>query len=337
MKGRRSQMVGAAAIVVLLAAAVVVLVRWDAPVWAEEGTGVEPVLVEGITAPLLQYQGRLSDPDTGQPVADGSYKMVLKLYKAASGGTALWTEAKQVPLQDGLFSTVLGDSSTLDQGLFDGRELWLGIKVGSDPEAKPRQQILPTAYALGLVPGAMVQGKGGSAALTVGNSGNGLALETVGPVEVDGDLTVAGKLVGGAHIHNGHNNDPNAHHKRYTDKEAEAAALASEHIVDQYSFDDHIYGGMHNNRALAYGVIDQFGDVAFSSGNVSADWDGLCKCFEIKIDGHSYDHWSYVTVVTPITYGAPSVWSSDGKLNVGFWDYSSNSAVNSPFHFVTFH
>ena len=69
--------------------------------------------------------------------------MVFRLYTAPSGGTALWTEAKDVPLRDGLFSTVLGDTTPLDQGLFNGQALWLGIKVGADAEAKPRQQVLP--------------------------------------------------------------------------------------------------------------------------------------------------------------------------------------------------
>jgi hypothetical protein len=105
-------------------------------------------------SPLLQYQGRLTDPGTGEPVADDTYSMVFSLYDVASGGSPLWTETKDVTVQGGLFSTALGDTTALDPGLFDGQALWLGIAVGADAEATPRQQVLPVAYALSLVPGA---------------------------------------------------------------------------------------------------------------------------------------------------------------------------------------
>ena len=59
--------------------------------------------------------------------------------------------------------------------------------------------------------------------------------------------------------HSGHNNDASAHHKRYTDAEAASAAISHPEIVTQYEFEDHIYGGMHSNRALAFGTINQDG------------------------------------------------------------------------------
>ena len=117
-----------------------------------EGAGVAAA-----TSPLLQYQGRLTDPGSGQAVSDGSYSMTFRLYTLVSGGTALWTETKDVAVQGGLFSTLLGDTAPLSQSLFNGQQLWLGIKVGADDEATPRQRILPVSYALSLVPGAVVQ------------------------------------------------------------------------------------------------------------------------------------------------------------------------------------
>ncbi len=97
--------------------------------------GVAP---QAVLTPLLQYQGRQTDPGTGEPVADGNYTMTFRLYDVASGGSALWTETKDVPVADGLFNTVLGDVTALDQGLFNGQALWLGVKVGADGEATPR-------------------------------------------------------------------------------------------------------------------------------------------------------------------------------------------------------
>jgi len=216
---------------------------------ADEPTGQGEVTVTGVTTPLLQYQGRLTDPSTGEPVDGGDYTMTFRLYDAASGGSPLWTETKDVSVQDGLFSTVLGDATPLDQGLFNGQELWLGIKVMADAEATPRQQVLPVAYALSLLPGAVISATSSSPILRVNNVGSGEALRIGGPTVLDGDLTVSGSLIGGSHAHSGgditsgtiaeariddeiardpevtsaigtHAGDPDAHHARYTDSEA---------------------------------------------------------------------------------------------------------------------
>ena len=120
--------------------------------------------------PLLQYQGRLTDPDTGEPVADGSHTMTFRLYETASGGSELWTETEDISVQNGVFSTLLGDQTPLDQDLFNGRELWLGIKVGADVEATPRQRVLPVAYALSLVPGAEISTTDDQPALAVSSA-----------------------------------------------------------------------------------------------------------------------------------------------------------------------
>ncbi len=152
--------------------------------------------------PLLQYQGRMTNPTTGQPVADGTYAVTFSLYDVASGGTAKWTETKNVPVAGGLFSTALGDTTPLPQSLFSGQALWLGIKVGSDLEATPRQAIVPVAYALSLVPGAAITGSLTSPALRVANTG-GPALVTSGATTLGGNVTINGTLSGGTHAHSG--------------------------------------------------------------------------------------------------------------------------------------
>ena len=99
-------------------------------------------------APLLHYQGRLLDPATGDPKPDGSYTMALRLYSVANGGSPLYTESKSVVVEKGLFSTLIGDVTPLDLTIFDGRALYLGITVGADPEATPRQRLAHGAYAI---------------------------------------------------------------------------------------------------------------------------------------------------------------------------------------------
>lgn len=162
------------------------------------GVGLASVL-----PPLLQYQGRLTDPDTGEPVDDGAYTMTFRLYDVESGGDPLWTETKDVMVDGGVFSTALGDTAALDPGLFNGQSLWLGTKVGADAEATPRQLILPVAYAVSLVPGAVVSTTSTAPALTLVNSGAGDGLEVQGTTTLTGDLSVSGSLIGGSHEHSG--------------------------------------------------------------------------------------------------------------------------------------
>jgi len=166
---------------------------------SEEGHSDQQAAV----APLLQYQGRLTDPDTGEAVADGDFTMTFRLYAEASAGTPLWTETKDVSVKDGVFSTALGDATALDPALFNGQALWLGIKVEADAEATPRQRILPVAYAMGLVPGAHISTSSSSPALAVSNAGAGAALEVDGSSTLNGDLSVSGSLSGGSHSHDG--------------------------------------------------------------------------------------------------------------------------------------
>jgi hypothetical protein len=277
MDKNKIQIMALALFALMTLAVAIVMFQLGAIASAQERGSDQNASVAGVTATLLQYQGRLADPASGAPVPDGSYTMVLRLYANASGGSPLWTEAKDVPVQGGLFSTVLGDTTPLSQELFDGRALWLGVKVGADPEAAPRQQILPVAYALSLVPGAVI----------------------------DGNLTVKGMI-----------NNPN--------------------IVTHYEFDDHVYGGMHYGRAIAFGTIDQHCAIHSSSGNISCRWDNVGKFFEITIDGHDYDWRSYVTIVTPVIGGITSAWSSNGKLLIGIYENSTSPGMNTPFHFVTF-
>jgi hypothetical protein len=105
--------------------------------------------VEGMAvSPLLSYQGRLVNPTTGAPMADGSYTFTFRIYNVESGGAELWTELKDITVTNGLFSHQLGSVTPLPSSIFTGQNLWLGIKVNTDAEATPRQRLVPVAYAM---------------------------------------------------------------------------------------------------------------------------------------------------------------------------------------------
>ena len=139
---------GTKRMVILMAA-----VAFLALLWVASGVGAyppadEPSGQQGTMSLMMNYQGRLLDPTTGDPKPDGTYTMTFRIYDVSTGGTALWSETKDVEVEGGVFNTILGDVTPLPQGIFTGQGLWLGVKVGADAETSPRQQLLPMPYAI---------------------------------------------------------------------------------------------------------------------------------------------------------------------------------------------
>ena len=101
---------------------------------------------ESITIPqMLSYQGKLTDT-LGQSVPNGNYQLTFKLYKGASGGSAIWTEAQTVLVSGGLFSALLGSVVPITS-LPDSGALYLGLQIATAPELSPRLRIASAAYA----------------------------------------------------------------------------------------------------------------------------------------------------------------------------------------------
>jgi hypothetical protein len=127
-------------------------------------------------APVTQsitYQGKLTNA-AGSPLT-GTYSVTFIIYD--DGGTALSTDTHSVMATNGLFTTPIAVS----QQFFEGRRLWLGIKVGTDPEMTPRQEIRPVPFALSLRPGAILHGSDNTPVLTVikdGSPGFGMNVTT---------------------------------------------------------------------------------------------------------------------------------------------------------------
>jgi hypothetical protein len=101
---------------------------------------------DAITIPrMLSYQGKLLD-NIGNPVPDTTYSTLFSLYTVAGGGTAFWAETQTVRTRYGLFSVFLGSVSPIG-ALPDAGALYLGMKVGADPEMATRIHIVSSAYA----------------------------------------------------------------------------------------------------------------------------------------------------------------------------------------------
>ena len=129
----------------------------------------------------MNYQGYLANPSSGTAYTDGIYTLDCRLYRSASGGTAIWGARYSVYVKGGYFNIMLGDSagqaikSTVtgtasttysptelwkalwyDSAASEKNNLWLGVTphqtstgsaVSSLSEISPRQQLLAAPYA----------------------------------------------------------------------------------------------------------------------------------------------------------------------------------------------
>lgn len=101
-----------------------------------------------LTPPLrINFQGKLTDPATGNP-RNGSFTMVFRLYRAPTGGAAVFTETQNdVPVNNGVFSTHIGSTAFLSPDLLAHTSAYLSVEVGGDGEMAPRQQLVMSPYA----------------------------------------------------------------------------------------------------------------------------------------------------------------------------------------------
>ncbi len=95
----------------------------------------------------MNYQGLLRN-DSGQFVND-SLNLAFYIYPDAVGGVACWGPENHfdVPIAQGLFEVVLGDSTPIPDTCFTGARMWLEIWVQGAP-LSPRKPILSAAYSI---------------------------------------------------------------------------------------------------------------------------------------------------------------------------------------------
>lgn len=94
---------------------------------------------------IISYQGLLRDAG-GNVVPNGNYSLTFRLYTAASGGSAIWTETQTLAVADGVFNAQLGSVTTFGALGFDV-PYWLGVQIGGGAELSPRVQFAASPYA----------------------------------------------------------------------------------------------------------------------------------------------------------------------------------------------
>ena len=107
---------------------------------------VTPLQVGGGEFPMA-FQGVLTSVQ-GVPVTDGFHQITFAMYNDDTAGTLLWQESQSVKTAEGLFDVLLGSRTAIDPSVAaDNSEMYLGVKVGSDAELKPRIRLAYSPYA----------------------------------------------------------------------------------------------------------------------------------------------------------------------------------------------
>ncbi|MBI3872682.1 MAG: hypothetical protein HY304_06370 [candidate division Zixibacteria bacterium] len=95
---------------------------------------------------LITFQGILKN-GSGNPVANGSYSVMFKIYDAPTVGNVLWMETQSVTTNSGLFTTLLGSITAIPDTIFNDSSRYLEIKVAADPPMTPRQKLSSVGYS----------------------------------------------------------------------------------------------------------------------------------------------------------------------------------------------
>ena len=146
----------------------------------------------------LSFTARLVDENSGDAVS-GAHKISFELFDKEAGGTSVWKEARDVTIDaDGVLFTNVGETKALDATVFDGRKLFLEVKldeVAMDPrisiDAVPYSIHAASSDTLGTLTAADVQ-KRVTGTCTSGNF--------IAGVNVDGTVVCAPDLSGSGDV-----------------------------------------------------------------------------------------------------------------------------------------
>jgi hypothetical protein len=94
----------------------------------------------------ISFTARLADDKSGAAVT-GTHHFKFELFDAETAGTSVWTEGRDIDIEDGLLFTDLGSSLPFTATVFDGRKLFLEVTL-DDAVMDPRIALESVPYAV---------------------------------------------------------------------------------------------------------------------------------------------------------------------------------------------
>ena len=138
-----TQIIGGITIVMLAVYGVLAIFGFNGTILASAETAAA---ISGAPT-VMNYQGTLKDSNS-DPL-HGEYNMTFRIYDDPTGGTVKWSETHiNVPVVQGDFSVLLGDTTPLTADLFSNTQRYIGVTVADYGELSPRGRIASVAYAL---------------------------------------------------------------------------------------------------------------------------------------------------------------------------------------------
>ncbi|MGH8015186.1 MAG: hypothetical protein ACREBV_03250, partial [Candidatus Zixiibacteriota bacterium] len=96
---------------------------------------------------IVSYQARLND-NLGNPVEDGNYNIIFRIYDAPTGGNLEWAETTTVAISGGFLSVQLGSDNPLTSDIFQSIKPDL-LEISVNGEAlSQRTQMVSAPYSL---------------------------------------------------------------------------------------------------------------------------------------------------------------------------------------------
>jgi len=154
-------------------------------------------LASAYAPPAMTFQGRVTEAGGGA-VSDGNHSLTFRIYNQLNGGAPLWNSTRNVNVQDGIFSVVLGQNNPLNLD-FD-EPYFIGVQYEAEAEMAPRVPFTSAPFALGVSEDHAVtalNGRTGDIQLLAGANvsitpvGAGFVIAATGAV-ADNDWTVDG-------------------------------------------------------------------------------------------------------------------------------------------------
>lgn len=114
------------------------------------------IMASGLSVPqLISYQGRLNNA-AGQPLDGETVDITFSFYGTVSGGTIYLSVLQDdVLVTGGIYNVLIGSGtispgtdSTLSDVFRKHKDVWMGIKVNTDPEMAPRARITSVGFAM---------------------------------------------------------------------------------------------------------------------------------------------------------------------------------------------
>ena len=202
----------------------------------------------------MSYQGYLTDAAGIR--LDGTYQMIFALYDASTDGTQLWSETRDVYVENGVYTVILGQTGNeLTQSHFSGA-VFLGITVGTDAEMTPRVEVTATPLSITSSHADDADLLGGQDPSYYDQSGHqadtgnphGITAGQVGAATESDFTSLKGKF--SDHIH-----DPSAHHAKTTSFKELTGQIDDGQIPDAIARDTELAGKAdigHNHDTVYY-------------------------------------------------------------------------------------